>query len=272
MPRATFRFYEELNDFLPAERRKRDFVHAFDGTPSVKDQIEAQGVPHTEVDLILIDGEPAGFERKLRGGERVAVYPVFETLDIGLVAPRSRLRPEPLRDPRFVLDVHMGALARRLRMLGFDALWPGDVPDEQLARLSAEGPRILLTRDRGILKRSVVTHGYCVRHHVPDEQLVEVVRRFHLARLARPFTRCMACNGTLVPTEAAAIADDVPDGVASRHDRFARCTACARVFWPGSHHATMRALVERVVGRSGSNLDDELPEVPPLLHRPKGER
>lgn len=245
MPEATFRFYEELNDFLPRERRKRSFVHVFDGTPSIKDQIEAQGVPHTEVDLILVDGEPVGFEHKLRGGERVAVYPVFESLDI---APVTRVRPEPLRDPRFVLDVHLGALARRLRMLGFDALWPGDVPDEEIARISAAGPRIVLTRDRGLLKRSVVTHGYCVREKDPDTQIAEVVRRFDLARLARPFTRCMACNGELVPAAPHEIANEVPPGVAARHDRFARCTACARVFWPGSHYERMRALVRQVVG------------------------
>ncbi|RMF75005.1 MAG: twitching motility protein PilT [Acidobacteria bacterium] len=245
MPQATFRFYEELNDFLPPERRRRAFEHRFDGTPSVKDQIEALGVPHTEVDLIVVDGEPAGFDRLLRGGERVAVYPMFETLDIG---PIARLRPAPLREPRFVLDVHLRTLARRLRMLGFDAAWPGDVPDETLAALSVDEGRILLTRDRGLLKRRDVLRGYCPRSPDPERQVREVVRRFDLGRLARPFTRCIACNAELAPARAEEIAGAVPADILRRHARFARCRACGRVYWPGTHFERMSALVAELVG------------------------
>ena len=129
MPTALFRFYEELNDFLPAERRKVAFVHEFVGTPSVKDTIEAIGVPHTEIDLILVDGRSVGFGHRLAGGERVAVYPMFEGLDI---APVQRPRPRPLREPRFVLDVHLGTLARYLRLLGFDAIWRNDLDDQAI--------------------------------------------------------------------------------------------------------------------------------------------
>ena len=245
MPTATFRFYEELNDFLPAGRRGRAFEHRFDGTPSVKDQVEALGVPHTEVDLILVDGEPVGFDHLLCGGERVAVYPVFETLDI---APVARLRPEPLRVPRFVLDVHLKTLARRLRMLGFDALWPGDVPDERLASISIEDQRILLTRDRGLLKRRKIARGYCPRSAQPAAQVREVLRRFDLGRLARPFSRCIACNGLLVPAAPEEIEGQVPRDIVQRHDRFARCPACGRVYWPGSHFRRMRTLVDDLLG------------------------
>ena len=245
MQRATFRFYEELNDFLPPERRRRAFTHAFDGTPSVKDQVEALGVPHTEVDLILVDGEPVGFERLLRGGERVAVYPMFETLDI---SPVTRLRPAPLRVPRFVLDVHLRTLARRLRMLGFDALWPGDVPDERLAGISITERRILLTRDRGLLKRRAVRRGYCPRSSDPHQQVRDVVRRFDLGRLARPFSRCIACNAELVSARREEIEGAVPDGVTRRHRRFSRCPACGRTYWPGSHHERMSALVADLLG------------------------
>ena len=118
--RAEFRFYEELNDFLAPALRKRAFVYAFDGTPSVKDAIEAIGVPHTEVDLVLVDGESVDFTRRLAGDERVAVYPVFECLDI---SPVTRLRARPLRRLRFVLDARLGKLARSLRMLGFDTCY-----------------------------------------------------------------------------------------------------------------------------------------------------
>ncbi len=120
---CEFRFYEELCDFLAPGRRKRSFVHAFDGTPTVKDRIESLGVPHTEVDLILVDGMPVGFGHRLQGGERVAVYPMFESFELG---DACRLRPTPLREPRFVLDVHLGRLAAYLLLLGFDTLYRND--------------------------------------------------------------------------------------------------------------------------------------------------
>src|SRR5688572_2235611 len=146
---CEFRFYEELNDFLPRERRKRSFEHAFDGTPSVKDRIESLGVPHTEVDLILVDGEPVDFAHRLRGGERVAVYPMFERFD---VAGLTRVRAEPLRDPKFVLDVHLGRLAAFLRVLGFDCVYFNDLHDDEIVRIARAERRIVLTRDIGLLK------------------------------------------------------------------------------------------------------------------------
>ena len=132
---AEFRFYEELNDYLPADRRKVDLHHDFLGTPSVGDTIQAIGVPHTEVDLILVDGVSVDFSHRLHGRERVAVYPVFERLDI---SPVVRLRPRPLRQSRFILDSHLGKLARYLRMLGFDASWRPDWNDRTLIELSRE--------------------------------------------------------------------------------------------------------------------------------------
>src|SRR5205823_11484961 len=132
---AQFRFDEELNDFLAPALRKREFDYSFRGTPAVKDAIEAIGVPHTEVDLVLVDGESVDFTRRLTGGERVAVYPVFERLDI---APVTRLRARPLRRTRFVLDVHLGKLARNLRLLGFDALYRTDYDDATIIRLSLD--------------------------------------------------------------------------------------------------------------------------------------
>src|SRR5438477_6760632 len=204
---AQFRFYEELNDFLAPALRKCEFPYAFTGTPSVKDAIEAIGVPHTEVDLVLVDGESVDFTRRLTGSERVAVYPVFERLDI---APVTRLRARPLRRSRFVLDVHLGKLARYLRLLGFDALYRTDYDDATIIRLSLDEHRIILTRDRGVLKHTAVTHGYWVRSTVPRQQLGEVVRVFDLGADTRPFTRCMLCNGELQPVEKNVVADRLP--------------------------------------------------------------
>ncbi len=173
MKRAFFRFYAELNDFLPPPRRGVEVVHEFRGGPSVKDVIESLGVPHTEIDLILADGESVDFSWILREGARVSVYPVFEAIDI---APLTRVRPAPLREVRFVLDVHLGRLARYLRMLGFDARWRNDAPDDEIARVAAAERRVVLTRDAGLLKRRIVSHGYRVREIDPRRQLAEVVR------------------------------------------------------------------------------------------------
>jgi len=193
-PQSTceFRFYEELGDFLAPARRKRSFLHAFDGTPSVKDRIESLGVPHTEVDLILVDGEPVPFSHRLTGGERVAVYPMFERFELGQA---NRLRPAPLREPRFVLDVHLGRLASYLRLLGFDTLYRNDYEDDELERISRAEHRILLSRDTGLLKRSTVTHGAFVHTTDPRRQLREVLDRFQLDARIRPFSRCARCNG-----------------------------------------------------------------------------
>jgi len=242
-PRAEFRFYEELNDFLPPALRKIAFSYAFSGTPSVKDAIEAIGVPHTEVDLVLVDGESVDFTRRLAGGERVAVYPVFERLDIG---PLTRLRALPLRQMRFVLDVHLGKLARWLRLLGFDAAYRNDHGDNAIIRLSLAESRIILTRDRGLLKHAAVTHGYWVRTTAPRRQLDEIVRVFDLRGSMRPFTRCLLCNGKLLPVAKDAVLDRLPPRVRAHCETFAQCEECAKVYWAGTHYERLRQLVEEL--------------------------
>jgi uncharacterized protein len=247
---ASFRFYEELNDFLPAERRQADFTRRFDGTPAVKDVIEAIGVPHTEVDLILVDGESVGFDYRLRGGERIAVYPTFERLDIGGV---TRLRPQPLREPRFILDVHLGKLARYLRLIGFDVAYGNDLSDAVIAARSVRETRILLTRDRGLLKRSEVTHGYWLRSTVPRAQLVEVVRALDLTARMHPFSRCLECNSVLATRPESEVRDELPERVRGRYATIARCPGCGRLYWPGSHHARLAALVASLVDEPGAD-------------------
>ena len=240
---CEFRFYEELNDYLPAGQRKRSFTRAVSGTPSVKDAIEAIGVPHTEIDLILVDGVSVRFTHRLRGGERIAVYPVFERFDI---TPLHRLRPKPLRNPRFVVDVHLGTLARYLRLLGFDTLYRNDLTDPELARLAARQRRILLTRDVGLLKRKTVTRGHWLRARDPERQIEEVAAALQLKRLISPFTRCLACNGRLAPMDRADARDQVPARVYRRFRTFVRCGRCGRVYWRGTHFQRLQRLVARV--------------------------
>jgi uncharacterized protein with PIN domain len=247
---AEFRFYEELNDFLPVERRKRAFSHSFAGEPSVKDTVEALGVPHTEIDLIIVDGRSVGFGHRLHGGERVAVYPMFERIDI---SPLIHLRPRPLRTTRFVLDVHLGTLARYLRLLGFDAVWRNDLHDPEIVDTSVRERRVILTRDRGILRHAQVTHGYWLRSTEPLEQLREVVRALDLAGQFDPYTRCLECNGTLRTISAADAAPSVPPAVAAKEREFKRCDQCARVYWPGSHIPRLDEIVAHARRAGGSD-------------------
>jgi hypothetical protein len=198
-PAATFRFYEELNDFLAGERRKRDFEVPVDRARSVRDAIESVGVPHAEVDLVVVDGRSVDFTHLLRGGERVAVYPMFESLDI---APLVRLRALPLRNPRFVADGHLGKLARHLRRAGFDTLWSKYADDDEIVRTAAAQKRTILTRDKGMLRRREVERGYLVRAAAAETQFAEVVRALQLEGLLRPFTRCPECNRLIHPAGA----------------------------------------------------------------------
>jgi len=240
---AEFRFYEELNDFLPAEQRKVSFHHRFHGTPSIKDTVQAIGVPHTAIDLILVDGRSVDFSQHLHGGERVAVYPVFERLDI---SPVIRLRPKPLRDTRFILDVHLGKLTRYLRMLGFDSAYDRDRDDDTIIDLSLEQKRIILTRDIGLLKQNRVTHGYWLRHHQSLEQLQEVLLSLDLFKQLQPFTRCMDCNGKIQPVAKNGIGARVDPEILGRFETFWQCRDCRKIYWQGSHYERMLEQIRKL--------------------------
>ena len=194
MVTATFRFYEELNDFLAPERRRRAFSCPCARRATTKHMIEALGVPHTEVELVLLNGESVGFGALLREGDRVAVYPKFEALD---VTPLLRVRAQALRCTRFVADAHLGGLARLLRMTGFDTLYDNHFQDDEIERIAGAQERIVLTRDRELLKRRGITHGCYVHALHSAQQLREIFDRLDLARSARPFTLCLNCNAPL---------------------------------------------------------------------------
>lgn len=241
MAQVTLRFYAELNDFIPAERRWRDWPLSCDPQVPVRHLIEACGVPHTEVELIVRGGESLGLEARVADGDRIAVYPVFESFD---VRPLLRLRPRPLRRPRFVADAHLGALARRLRMLGFDTLWHNDLGDAALVRLAAAEGRILLTRDRQLLMRRDVSRGCCLRQAGTRAELADLIQRLQLCAEVAPFTRCLVCNGPLHEARPEAVEALVPPAIYARHRAYWRCTDCARVYWKGSHWAAMCREIE----------------------------
>lgn len=243
MPRVTFRFYRELNDFLPPQLRQQPFSRDYLLPGSVKDAIENIGVPHTEVDLVLVNGESVDFAYQLAEGDFISVYPMFEAMDI---SPLNRLRPAPLRQPRFVLDCHLGKLARYLRMLGFDSLFWTQCDDDTLLQISVQQQRILLTRDLGLLKRRQLERGYFVRATNPRAQLAEVVQRLQLENSFRPFTRCMACNGLVEPIEREKVLDLLPANTRRYFTEFFQCGSCHRVYWKGSHYERMQELVQQL--------------------------
>jgi uncharacterized protein with PIN domain len=245
---ATFRFYAELNDFLPQERQGVDFSVQFAGHETVKHLIESLGVPHTEVDLILINGASVGFGAQVQHGDRVSVYPVFERFEVDTI---SHVRPEPLEEPRFVLDNHLGKLAGYLRLLGFDSVYRNDFDDRELAEISDQQGRILLTRDRGLLKRSQVTRGYWVRATDPEEQIAEIVRRFDLASLAEPFKRCANCNGLLRPVPKAEVYHRLEPKTKLYYHEFRICQQCGQIYWKGSHFERIESFLQDVIQGGG---------------------
>jgi uncharacterized protein len=237
---ASLRFYAELRDFLPEELRSGEVTRTFDVPGSVKDMIEACGVPHTEVDLIVANGCSVDFSYLVGEGDHISVYPVFESFDI---SPIVKLRPEPLREVRFVADNHLGRLARFLRLLGLDTRYETDWSDPELVRISTSEHRILLTRDVELLKNGSLTHGYYVRATNPREQLTEIVGRFHLSGRLAPFSRCMACNGELTPVAKEEIAHRLQPETRTHVDDFVQCTDCKSVYWEGAHHPELLRIV-----------------------------
>ncbi|MEV0673607.1 Mut7-C RNAse domain-containing protein [Mycobacterium sp. NPDC050441] len=238
---VTVRAYAELNDFLGPQSRGAAVRRPCQSHQTVKDVLEAMGIPHTEVDLILVNGDPVGFAHRPAVGDRIAVYPMFEALDIGAT---TRLRPVPLRNPRFVIDVNLGRLARLLRVLGFDVWWSSDADDQMLADISVEQQRILLTRDRGLLKRRTITHGLFVHSQLPEEQTLEVLRRLDLRRRVAPFTRCVRCNGRLAEVTKEAVMDRLEPLTRRYYDEFSRCPDCGQIYWPGTHFASLNRFVD----------------------------
>jgi uncharacterized protein with PIN domain len=241
--KVTLRFYEELNDFLPEEKKKNRFPHNYIDRVSVKDVIESLGVPHTEIDLILVNGKSVGFEYLIDDGDDISVYPVFESLDISEI---QHLRAKPLREPKFVADVHLGRLTKYLRMMGFDVSYKNDFKDDQIVKISLDEKRAILTRDAGILKRSEVTHGHWVRSTNVEEQVAEVLKRFDLKNQIKEFSRCIECNQLLGSVSKEKIINELSAKVAQSQNEFYRCPNCKKLYWKGTHHQKMLSFIQSV--------------------------
>ncbi len=247
------RFYEELNDFLAPQRRRRCFPRTLPGPTSVKDLIESCGVPHTEIDLILLNSEPVGFDVLVGDGDRVSVYPVCESLDISCVTP---LQERPLRRPRFLADVHLGKLARYLRLAGIDTAYSNHAADAELVERMHAEDRALLTRDRRLLMRRRVDKGYLVRSDRANRQLEEVVRRFDLTGSLQPWSRCIHCNTLLQAVAKDSIREQLEPLTAHYYEQFSRCPGCGQIYWAGSHKTRLPAVLRRLIDQHGQSRND----------------
>ena len=239
------RFYASLNDFLPASRRQVTYPCPFNPPVSVKHLVEAEGVPHPEVALILANGAPVAFSYLVQPGDRIAVYPALTNLRL---PGAPLLRPSLPYPPVFILDNHLGRLARYLRLLGFDALYPSNqFTDQELAQLAHEQNRVMLTRDRGLLMRNLVIHGYCLRSMDPRQQLLDVLHRFQLRAAVKPWQRCLRCNGLLASVDKAEILERLAPKTKKYYDDFKICPDCRQIYWQGSHFAALQELVTQAV-------------------------
>ncbi len=240
---VNIRFFAELNDLLPVQWRDGGFNYQIKKPRSAKDLIEAIGVPHTEVDLILIDNKSVDFNFLIEGGERIRIYPCAIDLDKPTLIHNL---PNAPAEPRFLLDVHLGRLATYLRMLGFDTLYRNDYDDPELADISATQNRILLTCDRKLLMRKQIAYGYFVRSRNPREQIDEILKRFDLFDYRNEVPRCLACNGIIRGVSKQAITEKLLPLTRKHYDEFFQCDGCQKIYWEGSHHTNIQNLIGRI--------------------------
>lgn len=240
---VTFRFYGDLKRFLPQGKRTGAFTYAVKGSPAVKDTIEALGVPHGEVDGLVINGRSVGFYEPVKGNDTIAVYPDSSKIRLRKI---KRLKPKLPANPKFILDVHLGKLTRHLRLLGFDCLYQRSYKDQDIVETTLSQRRIVLTRDVGLLKNKLIKFGYFIRHTEPDKQIREVITKFSLSFKTKPFHRCLECNGLIRRISFLRVINHLPPKVSKYYKEFVTCRICGRVYWKGSHYKQLLKVVKRI--------------------------
>lgn len=250
----TIRCYAELNDFLPTKRKFKSFELAIKTPVIAAEAIESLGIPLSEVDLILVNSKPAERNQRLYENDYVSVYPIFESFDISSLKTTQR---KALRQTRFILDAHLGKLAKYLRMLGFDTKYRNDIGDNEIINVALRENRIILTRDKPLLKSKLLTHGYYVRATEKHAQLREVVQKFDLYSQFKPFTRCMTCNSALEPISHFKVRDKVAPSILRDFNTFYCCKKCDKVFWKGSHFEKMEAFILSLLADQNSKVNSK---------------
>jgi uncharacterized protein with PIN domain len=231
MSKAHFLFHGRLNDFLFRTQKERQIIVDFEGRQSIKHLVESLGVPHPEIGQIQVNGLDAMLGSITQDGAQVEVFPIENGC---------------LVEPRFLLDCHLGRLTAHLRMLGFDCLYQNDYEDSNMAEIVQREGRILLTRDRRLLMRKAILHGYCLRSLNSLEQLAEVIQRFELIEKIQPFHRCLRCNHPLKAVDKDMILDHLEPMTRQYFDTFHICPACEQIYWKGSHYDQMQSLIEQI--------------------------
>ena len=240
---ANFCFCDSLVPLLTRSHREGELQYCFSANPAIKDSIEACGVPHTEVDLILVSGRSVDFKYQLQDGDQITVCEIdFSVVDDSLI----HLSPAIPDSVCFILDVHLGTLARRLRLLGFDCLYRNDYSDREIIRIALEQQRIILTRDRGILKQSCVEQGLLIRSGQVEEQVDEVLKRYRLYGKVRPLQRCPLCNGLLQPVRKKEIEHLLLPKTARCCEQFHQCRRCGKLYWQGAHYQNIGRWIEQI--------------------------
>ena len=244
MPKGTFRFYEELNDFLPKHRRKTDFEAKFKGKRSIKDMIEALGIPHTEIDLILVNGNSVDFNYILQDEDRVSVYPVFESLNITNV---TRLRKIPLRRNKFIADINLGYIVKYMRILGLDLYYDPLLSTREIIKISKRDNRVILTKSRKLLKFKDVSHGIFIRPGTTTEQIRRIIDYLDIKDNIKPFSRCLRCNTLLKIVLKEKILDRIPPKTKELCDEYVQCRSCDKIYWKGTHFINMKKVVRQIL-------------------------
>jgi len=231
MSSANFRFRGRLNDFLSGDQRHRAVTVQFRGEQSIKHLAESLGAPHPEIGRIQVNGQEGTVSDITQDGDRVEIHPIENG---------------PPIDPCFVLDCHLGRLTAHLRMLGFDCRYQNDYDDATLTVIAVQEGRVLLTRDRRLLMRKAIQHGYCLRSLDSLEQLTEVLNRYELVNAIQPFHRCIRCNHPLEPVEKDAVIDRLEPLTRKYFDDFHMCPDCKQIYWKGSHYEKMSIVIDRL--------------------------
>ena len=242
--KVRLRFHGDLNVFLRSRAGDAVIERRLAEKTSIKDIIESCGVPHPEVDLILVDEQTVGFDFTLVNNAKVEVFPV-ENRDTN----RTEKRLQTISIARFIADGHLGGLTRNLRLLGFDVAYPKNADDRELLKVMGRENRALLTRDRRLLMHGIVQHGYCPRSQNADEQTIEVVRRFDLSELIAPFARCLRCNAPLEKAAKADVIDKLEPLTKIYYEQFRRCPGCKQIYWSGSHFPKLQKRIEEIRSR-----------------------
>ncbi len=258
--KIEFRFYAELNNFIDIENtnnlelagktdspivNNKYYIHYYRGHPSIKDRIESLGIPHTEIALILKNGNPVEFSYLVQKNDQFSIYPYFYNIKL----PEDyKLQEEYPLKPKFILDVHLGKLARFLRRFNFDTLYSNIYSDSEIVEIAEKENRIILTRDLGLLMRKKVKWGCFIKYDDPQKQLKQVFKRYDLAQYyKRKESRCVNCNSVLVDIDKEKIIDKLKEKTKKYYDEFKICPDCSKIYWRGSHYYQTENILEDII-------------------------